>query len=1446
MDGLGITFDAYGSIQQRVRGYHQPHHPVHAPAVAAHAAAHHHRLQHSVSYDAALNGHYAAQPMYRHPSDTSGDSAHKRVRIAAGTPEVLNGKGGYLPYDQHHLSPLSDFAQSSNSGTGSSQPFSPVSLSSLPSSTDAGAYPSFPSHALPHDAYPIRNHPHATSHADLHHAQQPSPSRGPSRLPAFLQDRQQALARPRSMVELRQSQQARERTSPPSSMHAPYAEHVEHAQYDASPSDRYDHLQDSPAESVPSSAGALQRRQFERQLQSDFDERRRLRASEGRPRERTQSEGVIRPLERVRSRSLSAKEMKELADREASRRVEEQVPLPQEPGAARLETVDDEALEAEEGDDDVGTVISLAPPPQREPGASGLQRQSTLLTAGASTVRRRKELDRLLAPTSRHAGISSLGTIAQSPTPSTTSSAVTNSTQPRAASHASAQVASLPSPVVLEQAKHGKGARVELDLALETPLVVEGGLLKGRLEVRIRKSKEREGEVWVGTPKIRVIGFEELSSGDGRYIFYHASAPASTSTDPLACYDSPADSEGFHRGKSGQHNVAVKMSLPIGKGAKGPWKGKQGVVRYIAIASLKLKSKEGSDRSIAHFYRHVEVYPYFNPALTLAPAIKPLTADAAKSLFMGGSGKVTLHASLHRETWVAGQRCYVEVRVSNESSKKVKALTLALIRTTAVYRSASRTTSHGPRDLYGFGVDAVPASSSEPTQTQTTRKKVAETTLELGKKGTKGVTAKGTWLGVEAGESADFAPSFLIPEDALTIARGRHLENTYSVKVSVGGSLSADISVDIPIRVVNFISLDPPPGHVGPSPLPDQPRRPVARSWSSNQLRDAVRPSQATVGRMTSHDSLRLEDLNGARPRQQRPPLSRIASVESVRTSDLPRAEPVADRARPAPAQHLSARSDEENLPPAERSQVVVDRAKRRQLQHQMSLQCISSAIASATARRSPNVREREPTLRAAASHGDLYEARLAVDESPDAGYYGGGVEEDLFTLPAVNLHSDVQFGLGLGLDDVGIQLDDLDEVPDDPTALDRHVHHEPSSRYQPQEQHQQPCRHHYQPEPMRPEDLYASQPADAHVDADQDSDDELDSILQSHFSEDEDEHLDRPTSLHARAPSSPPQRAEPAVPRSASPVKRHSPIPPSSPVKASPSSRRPSDTFAFATPSSPIKAGVELPVVDEDEHPAARTTRPLPTPPVVHAAPSSPRKASHVQPAAGREPSSLRKTPSGASLRRNPGVLRKAGSTRSIRSAASSLYVASTADATRALGMARSPSIASPRVSPILASGTTFGVRPTLSPTVATPASPVRRVVKTPSPSLRPTRSMAELRSAPPPSSFFAGGSPHERPASPRKSTVLPSVKNKVAALETRQATLHRLATTSREGGRARVPAAQLSRADSIMSSASSVMPSEFNLNRTNSMASFKAPLLKRGATILEPTPPVPSLPAL
>lgn len=148
---------------------------------------------------------------------------------------------------------------------------------------------------------------------------------------------------------------------------------------------------------------------------------------------------------------------------------------------------------------------------------------------------------------------------------------------------------------------------------------------------------------------------------------------------------------------------------------------------------------------------------------------------------MGGSGKVNLSAKMHRGTWVAGQRCYVDVRVENESSKKVrsrlqshicrrltdspstdpqiKTLTLALVRTTTVFRPRPHLNAGSGRDPVSGDTDF----DADACQTQTTRKKICETTLEMGKKGSKGVTAKGSWMGVEAGEASDFSHSLQVP-----------------------------------------------------------------------------------------------------------------------------------------------------------------------------------------------------------------------------------------------------------------------------------------------------------------------------------------------------------------------------------------------------------------------------------------------------------------------------------------------------------------------------------------------------------------------------------------------------------------------------------------------------------------------------------------------------------
>lgn len=140
-----------------------------------------------------------------------------------------------------------------------------------------------------------------------------------------------------------------------------------------------------------------------------------------------------------------------------------------------------------------------------------LQRQSTLLSANANPTKRAKELDRLLAPKAeqvrgQYSPTAQPFNSAEVPCQPVFSPGGTTF-KPVGAAGYQPGLRRKASVVVLEQASKGK-ARVELDLVLASTLVVEGGNLKGRMEVRVRKEKDGEGEVWLGAVKARIVGFE--------------------------------------------------------------------------------------------------------------------------------------------------------------------------------------------------------------------------------------------------------------------------------------------------------------------------------------------------------------------------------------------------------------------------------------------------------------------------------------------------------------------------------------------------------------------------------------------------------------------------------------------------------------------------------------------------------------------------------------------------------------------------------------------------------------------------------------------------------------------------------------------------------------------------------------------------------------------------
>ncbi|WWC66743.1 uncharacterized protein I206_100648 [Kwoniella pini CBS 10737] len=382
--------------------------------------------------------------------------------------------------------------------------------------------------------------------------------------------------------------------------------------------------------------------------------------------------------------------------------------------------------------------------------------------------------------------------------------------------------------VRLEASKKGK-ARVEVDVVLERECVVEGGEVRGRMEVRITGGKRGEG-LRVGGGKVRVVGFEELSVTT-RHIFYHQPHPLPVFDPSIqhnlssSLFASGPDSDGYRLAAEGTHNIPFRMRLPLGGGAKGTYtaqNGKGPCVRYVVVGSVKIHIPSTGKRSIAHFYRSIVVLPYLNPSVVLAPCAEPVEGYTERGLgwnITGEKGRVELRVSLGRRIWVSGQRLWCEVAIRNDSNRKIKTLNLALLQTIQVFNPQplldtadlpSRITRKRKSLSNCTNVEAIPGTPDlDACQTTTQRRKISEEIIEADfiSHGAGRVTGKGWWTGVDSGESGHWDLSLQIPPGMLSIRRTRLIEVQYILRVTVNGS----IYVDVPVQLINFLSIDPPP-----------------------------------------------------------------------------------------------------------------------------------------------------------------------------------------------------------------------------------------------------------------------------------------------------------------------------------------------------------------------------------------------------------------------------------------------------------------------------------------------------------------------------------------------------------------------------------------------------------------------------------------------------------
>lgn len=338
-----------------------------------------------------------------------------------------------------------------------------------------------------------------------------------------------------------------------------------------------------------------------------------------------------------------------------------------------------------------------------------------------------------------------------------------------------------------------RDARVGIDVRLAADHAVEGGCVHGIVRLRVPDHTSPASAMLLAQPRVRLIGYESLQGDETRHIFYHHASvldgdrSVDGPSEPyvlhgavdqeeslmLPCYASLPDADGYYLGKGGEFELPFTLSLPIGRGARGSYKSAHAQVGYLVIASVRVKSFGEQHGGVAHCFSPIDLHPYNNPTAALASAARPILARNAPH---GSSEAIDLVAALHRQTWVAGQRVYLDISARNNSDTAVEHLSIALVRTERIRRDSGESHEETLR-----ASESLDARSAAPHW----------------------------WKGIAPHAEHHFSHAFVLPESEVSIPHGRHVDVQHHLRITVKST--HETHADLPLRIVSYISIDPPP-----------------------------------------------------------------------------------------------------------------------------------------------------------------------------------------------------------------------------------------------------------------------------------------------------------------------------------------------------------------------------------------------------------------------------------------------------------------------------------------------------------------------------------------------------------------------------------------------------------------------------------------------------------
>ena len=175
-----------------------------------------------------------------------------------------------------------------------------------------------------------------------------------------------------------------------------------------------------------------------------------------------------------------------------------------------------------------------------------------------------------------------------------------------------------------------------------------------------------------------------------------------------------------------------------------------------------------------------------DPERALASLPSPLLA--ADTLYLSREPDlqtVKLTAGLHRQTWVNGALIFIDIHISNNTSKTIKKIEVQLEKTTLWY-------THPP------------VGTTERTVHYLRMPRRTDTEIVSGTV----VKKSSTWSGIGAYSSDVRTIELEAPRGHVTISTGRYFEIRYFVNVVVSVKMFKTVAVQLPVTIIPINSLD--------------------------------------------------------------------------------------------------------------------------------------------------------------------------------------------------------------------------------------------------------------------------------------------------------------------------------------------------------------------------------------------------------------------------------------------------------------------------------------------------------------------------------------------------------------------------------------------------------------------------------------------------------------